>query len=66
MIHWNLVVYIIVMILLIIWWIKDFLNEYSGGGLFSSGRRAETGLEGIAAIILAIFFTLIWGGIFWW
>lgn len=66
MIHWSTVVYIIVMILLVIWWLKDFLDGNSGGGLWSHGRRKESGIEGIIAIILIIVFTLIWGGIFWW
>jgi len=64
MIHWNIVVFVIVIILLGIWWLRDYISEDSGG-LFS-GIKYESSLEGFIAFILMILYILIWGGIFWW
>lgn len=66
MIHWNIVIFVIVIIALGIWWLRDYLSENSGGTLFGAGVKYESGGEGFIAFILIIVFTLIWGGIFWW
>ena len=64
MIHWSIVVFAIVIILLGIWWLKDYISEETTG-LFS-GIKYESGLEGFIVFILMLLFTDIWGGIFWW
>lgn len=69
MIHWNLVVYIVVVVILIVFSLKDYFDEDTGGGIglwSSGGKRASSGLISIICNTSIILFTFIWGGIFWW
>ena len=54
-IEWYNIVAIVVSIILFIWGYKHKDDR----GLFG-------GIEQIYAIIIAIFFYALWGGIFWW
>ncbi len=59
----ELVIYVIVSILLLLWLIRNLNCEEYG---FFTKKKGEIGVGGFVAIMLWIFYTLIWGGIFWW
>lgn len=66
MIHWNIVVYIIVLLPFLGYTLYNFFEEGSGGMWVSGKDRYDLGITGILSLIACIGWTLIWGGFFWW
>jgi hypothetical protein len=66
MIKISTAIYCMIMIPIILWFLSDFFGTTEGSYLFPSKEKYEMGLSGLAAIIVAIIFNLIWGGIYWW
>lgn len=64
MIKITTIFYIIVMTALFIWFLINFFSESHYD--FGSKHKYSVGYIGAIAIIIAIVFNLIWGGIFWW
>lgn len=60
----EIVIYVIISILCVIWIVANYLREDYGD--YFSKRKYEFGLSGLVAIVTWIVYTLIWGGIFWW
>jgi hypothetical protein len=59
-IHWNIVVFIIIAVLLLVQIIREIIADKRGLNLYTKG-------VGVAVFIFfLIVFIAIWGGIFWW